>query len=231
MTTDYKNKLFAVYGDSISTLQGCSLPHGAAFYEGARAREAGVLTVADTWWGKVIAALGGRLLINHSISGSTVCCLPAYEIPAYGCSSERIAALCQAGQTPDVVMVLLGINDWGHGIAPLPRAASEAENPFIFSVAYRHMLTGLRAACPQAELWCLTLPISCCTRRAGFTFPYRYGGRHIEEYNEIIRATAQACGARLLDLYRAEQPHDTLDGFHPTAQGMQTLADNLLAML
>ena len=72
MKSDYKEKKFSILGDSISTLQGYSEPDYAAFYDTAHKLKSGVLTPSDTWWGIVIERLDGELLVNNSISGSTV---------------------------------------------------------------------------------------------------------------------------------------------------------------
>ena len=69
----YQNKYFSILGDSMSTLEGYSQPRHAAFYDTARKFESGVLRPSDTWWGMVIEHFGGRLLVNHSVSGSMVC--------------------------------------------------------------------------------------------------------------------------------------------------------------
>jgi hypothetical protein len=92
-TEKYKDKRFSVLGDSISTLQGYSEPKNAEFYDALRMRKAGLHGVEDTWWGQVIARLGGKLLVNNSISGSTVCRRPTHTIPSYACSDERTSAL------------------------------------------------------------------------------------------------------------------------------------------
>ena len=57
--------LFSILGDSISTLAGYTTPDGAAFYEGDKRHKAGIFTPEDTWWGQVVAAMGGRVLVNH----------------------------------------------------------------------------------------------------------------------------------------------------------------------
>ena len=233
MKERYKNKYFSVLGDSISTLGGYSEPKDAAYYELYYKMESGVLTPADTWWGQVVEALGGHVLRNNSISGSTVCWHPSYEIPSYGCSDERTSALDKDGVQPDVIMVFLGTNDWGSGIPVVSTSTlkKEEENLALFGDAYRKMLERLKENYPSAEVWCLTLPISTCSAVEGFTFPYYYGGRHIAEYCDAIENTAKSYGCRVIDLYRYGVPHDTMDGFHPNAKGMKTLAGGVLSAL
>lgn len=227
----YKNKLFAIFGDSISTLDGYSRPDDAAFYVGMQKFKAGVFAPEDTWWGRVIEHLGGVLLMNNSISGSVVCKHPDCLISSYGCSDERTSALSREGTFPDVIMIFMGINDWGRGIKPTPDDESAEGDLSIFSVAYRNMLEKLQKNYPQAELWCFTLPVSTCTHRQDFVFPYDCGGHHIEEYCEVIRACAKKCGCRVIDLYGSSVPYDTIDGFHPNAEGMKTLADAVIYQL
>lgn len=227
MIDRYKGKYFSVLGDSISTLEGYSEPKTATYYDGAHATD--VHTFLDTWWGKVIWELQGQLLVNNSISGSTVCWDVAYTEPNYGCSDKRTSALHKGEVMPDVIMVFMGTNDFSFGLrVTSARDLKEDENkPSLFGKAYSKMLEKLRRNYPKAEIWCCTLPISCCSSKDGFQFPTHYAGRDIKEYCEAIRASAKRYGCRIIDLYNADKRHDTKEGFHPTASGMQTLAENI----
>lgn len=227
---EYENKRFSVLGDSISTLEGYSEPEYAAFYEGMKMFEADVFSPRDTWWGKVIARLGGSLLVNDSFSGSTVCRHRNHEIPSYASSDERTSHLSLGECRPDVIMVFMGINDWGHGTAPTPEARLHADDP-VFSISYGTMLDKLQRNYPDASLWCFTLPVSAWSRNENFVFPYYYAGRHIAEYCEVIRDEAAARGCRVIDLHGNGKPYDTIDGFHPNVYGMQTLAETILGCL
>ena len=230
MNTTYQNKTFSILGDSISTFEGKSVPEYAAFYDLAHKLEADVFVPGDTWWGSVIDQLGGRLLVNQSIMGSTVCWSPQYEIQSYGCSEERTSSLGHAECDPDVILVYMGTNDWGKG-TPLyddSLQKSPEDTPSIFYPAYRLMIERLRDNYPDAEIWCFTLAKSCQTNSSDFVFPYCYRGRHIEEYCKVIRDLAAEYGCRLIDLYACAEPYDTIDGFHPNANGMQTIAKAVL---
>ena len=228
---EYKNKYFSILGDSISTFEGCSQPREAAYYDTARKIQSGVLTHTDTWWGKVIERLEGELLVNNSISGSTVCWHPSYQVASYGCSDERTAALDKDGATPDVIMVYLGTNDWGAGMAVNARAKGEEGNLSLFANAYKAMLAKLKTNYPNAEIWCLTLPISRCTAKENFQFPHYYAGRNILEYNEAISNCGESLGCRVIDLSQNEEEFDTVDGFHPNASGMETIARGVIEQL
>lgn len=228
MEKRYENKLFSLLGDSISTLAGYSEPGDAAYYEGIRKLEAEVYTPEDTWWGQVIEALGGELLVNNSFSGSTVCKHPDFTYPSYACSDERTSALCQDGRTPDVIMVFMGTNDRGLCFPPAPTQDWQQDDLGVFSVAYSKMVEKLRRNYPKAEIWCLTLPVSRRSNKPDFVFQYTYRRWHIEEYCEVIRACCAKYGCRVIDLYRVAQPHDTVDGLHPNVDGMRTLAQAVL---
>ncbi|MBO5109305.1 MAG: SGNH/GDSL hydrolase family protein [Clostridia bacterium] len=230
-TNSYQDKYFSILGDSLSALDGYSQPEDAAFYTGMMKFEANVFLPEDTWWGQVIDALGGTLLVNHSIAGSMVSRHRSCEIPSYGCSDERTSALSRDGHVPDVILVLMGTNDWGCPIQPTPDETSAKDDLSIFSIAYQTMLEKLRRNYPTAEIWCCTLPVSTSTQNEHFVFPYCYRGHHIEEYCEIIRACAEANACRLIDLYRFAPPYDTVDDFHPNSEGMQTLSAAVLSQL
>lgn len=229
----YKNKLFSVLGDSISTFEGISEPESAVYYDTLRKLASSVLTPIDTWWGQVIERLGGELLINNSFSGSTVCRHPLYEIESYACSDERTFSLHRSEELPDVIMVYMGTNDWGCGFRVLcdERYDPIAEESTCFLPAYRQMLEKLKSNYPKAEIWCFTLPVSKCSTKPNFEFPYYYAGHHISEYCEAIRSCSAEYSCRLIDLYSECELYDTLDGFHPNASGMETIANAVIGEL
>ena len=165
---------FSILGDSISTFDGCNPDGFTVYYQGERCEQTGVTSSADTWWSQVIERLGGRLLANSSFSGSLV---EGAGFPA-GNSQERIDALAEDGVQPDVVIVFMGINDYGWGGATAqaagrgnavpvaldldaiePHAPAAAAPGAIdrFRAAYGLLLERMRAAYPQAEVWCCTL--------------------------------------------------------------------------
>lgn len=223
---NYNGMRFSVLGDSISTLEGYSIPHEAAYYDTYHKIESGVYTQNDTWWGQVIAHFGGTLLINNSVLGSTVCHHPSYEVPLYGCSDDRTSSLHTHEEDPQVIMAFMGINDWGRGI----KIFSEDENDTsAFYCAYLSMLKKLQKNYPRAEIWCLTLPVSKNSNKESFDFQYSIGGVHIKEYCNAICECAKVVGARVIDIYNEENPYDTFDDFHPTGKGMKTIADAVIA--
>ena len=222
----YENKNFSVLGDSISTLLGCNPPDYNVYYVWETCELANVFSSADTWWGKVIEALGGYLLINNSFSGSLVSKKPDCEIESYACSDERTGNLGTFDETPDVIMILMGLNDFGANVRLLP---TEKENGIsVFSVAYDTMLKKIKRNYPEAEIWCLTLPYGYESKNPNERKPLVRFGHHLSEFCDVIRKCADENGCALLDIFHPEAPYDSIDGAHPNDKGMQTIADDVL---
>lgn len=173
----YEGAGFSIMGDSISTLAGW-VPEGwRVHYQGEVCID-GVELPEDTWWGRAIRYFGGHLVGNSSFSGATVETAEGFGFPA-GDSDERVRALAGAdGELPDVVIVLMGINDYGWGGArnqTMGRSAAASARPedlagsrevtatadvdalVRFRRAYAGMLARIRGLAPAADIWCATL--------------------------------------------------------------------------
>ena len=242
-------RTFSILGDSISTFEGCIPQDFRVYYEGERCEATGVQAVEDTWWAQVIAHLDGEFLANASYSGSMV---EGAGFPA-GNSDRRVAALAAGGRAPDVVIVFMGINDYGWGGAEaqaagrgnaLPECLDEAAlgEPRVaglapadaaerFGEAYSQMLGRVRAAYPDAEVWCCTLCPGRVAGSARSTFAYNLRGVHFNRYNDAIRAAAAQRGCRVADVRAQGRDYEALDGTHPTARGMQQFAALVIAAM
>ena len=217
----YYEKQFSILGDSISTLEGFNPRGYQVFYQGDHCVKNGVREMEDTWWGKVIAFLGGELLVNDSWSGSRVSRRPnqAEAFPS-GVSTRRTGNLHIGSVKPDVILIHMGIYDWAAGI-PLK---DHENSDVVFSGAYSRMLLTLRENYPAAEIWCCTLPESCISSVPDFVFPTSYGGTELTEYNRVIRDCVDRYGCKVIDLADYGVPYDTVDGTHPKLEGMDLLA-------
>lgn len=229
----FYKKQISILGDSISTLDGYNPDGYNLFFAGDNCTKAGVQDMSDTWWGQVINLLGAELLINNSWSGSRVSQLPGTEklFPS-GCSDERTSDLHMCDTMPDVIIVYLGTNDWGYGVTPEPKdIKSYDENELVFSCAYETMIKKLQKNYPHAKICCCTLNTTFMSANPGFSFPAAHGGVHIDVYNNIIRNTANRLGCKLIDLAAYHKAYDSIDGSHPNANGMKTLATMVLREL
>jgi O-acetyl-ADP-ribose deacetylase (regulator of RNase III) len=224
----YYGRQFSVLGDSISTLEGYNPRGYKVFYESDNCQKSNVKEMSDTWWGKVIYFFGGELLVNNSWSGSRVTGFPVSEqlFPS-ACSDERTFGLHINSVMPDVILVYLGINDWANGVETKqydPAAVTIREEYGTFESAYKGMLGKIKRNYPNAEIWCGTLNKTYMSSNSGFVFPCEYAGIHIREYNEIIRKSAAEYRCKLIDFDRHDLAYDSIDGTHPSYEGMDTLA-------
>lgn len=239
---------FSVLGDSISTLAGATPPGWRTHYEG-EVHVDGVTEPAHTWWGQVIDHFGGHLVANAAFSGSVV---EGFGFPA-GDSSERVAALAGAdGELPDVVLVFMGINDYGWGGGrnqvmgeslsasarpedlPGPREVAMAVGPEAldrFGCAYASMLSRVRSLAPQADIWCLTLSPATSPSAAESCYKYSIRGIELAAYNRAIAHAAVSAGAHVADIAAFGVAYDAVDACHPSALGMRQIADMAIAQM
>ena len=225
----YKGKYFSVIGDSISTLDGFNPDGYKVFYYGERKEISDIHTPDDTWWGKVISHLGGKLLVNASWSGSWVAKLPDRdELYPSGCSDERTSALHKDGITPDVILVFLGTNDFMFGVPPTYSGDLQHLRDQSFDYAYGKMLGKLRANYPDAEIFCCTLCTAYMEKDKSFIFNEERFGSTMEDFNAIIRRQTNKNGLHLIDLYAHGTAYDSMEGCHPTAKGMETIAELII---
>ena len=140
-----KGKKVSFLGDSITTYAnypGSNNP----FYTGSNA---GVSSVNQTWWKSLcdkqwatvnrIYAYGGGDLINRL-------CLQYNNLYSGGTS----------GTAPDIVFILVGINDWYHN--KTLGTIEDAENSnTTFYAAYKYLLKNLKETYPNAQIIGLTM--------------------------------------------------------------------------
>lgn len=202
-----ESRFVSVLGDSISTFAEVS-PPGGVYYAPSAGPVTGVRSAEDTWWMRAIRGLGGTLLRNDSWSGSTVS--PGGAMPAG--SPSRIRRLATGEHMPDVVLVMTGLNDVNGSI-----------DPSIFARAYEEMLHRLRTAYPSAAIWCATL-VTGYLGETPFWQAFSYFRSRLDPYNAAIRRAALCTGCHVADLAAAGVQYASLDGLHPSGEGMSQLA-------
>ena len=204
---DYTGKKISVLGDSISTFKGITTEDPNTFYGDRQITVGGFSGVEDTWWMRVIRGVGGVFERDNAFAGSCVAdgCGLGRGMSAW----ERVGALGQ----PDVILIFGGANDLGFGV-------SEAD----FRAAYALMLERLRERYPGAEIWCGTLINGVKVLDDEPYFMGEKPGKALEPYSSVIRACAAQAGAGVVDMAASGLEYDTIDGCHPTANGMAQLA-------
>lgn len=211
---DYTGKKFSILGDSISTFKGITTDDPNTFYGRVMCEKGGFRDVNDTWWMRVINALGGVFERDNAFAGS--CVADGYGLGRGMSSRERIGALGD----PDVILIFGGANDVGFGVT---------EDGF--REAYARMLARLKENHPAADIFCGTLING---QKVLDDEPYFMGekpGKPLEPFSSVIRDCAADAGVRVVDMAKAGFLYDTIDGCHPTAGGMEQLANLWIAEL
>lgn len=203
-------KKLSVYGDSISTYMGYNPQPCKVYYDRERAGRAGIFSADSTWWAVVLKHFGAQLLMNNSWSGSKV----YGDDMSAGSSEWRTRNLHRDGELPDIILIYMGVNDYGYGIYP---------GEGYFQSAYERMLWTLKGRYPRAKIYCATL--ACGAMNGQKTFPAYLNGNAFEDYNQAIRIAAQKYRCRLVDLAAMGITYESVDGTHPNAMGMQQLAE------
>ena len=204
----YKGKKFSILGDSISTYKGVTVTDPNTFYGREMIAKGGFSGVEDTWWMRLINALGGKFEKDNAFSGS--CVTDGYGLGRGSCTMERISALGE----PDVVCIFMGANDLGFGV---PAAEFEA--------SYDLLLSRLKETYPEAEIWCATMINGVKVLEDEPFFMGEDPSTPVEPFSSIVRSAAATAGAKVADLAAYDFRYDAIDGCHPTAKGMAQIAD------
>lgn len=220
------DKKFSILGDSISTLEKYNPKGYRVYYSGDRCRAANIFNAKDTWWGKVICFLGGKLLENNSYSGSLVTKLPnsSATFPS-ACGNERTSMLHLGETKPDVIIVNVGTNDWLNNIEIYPED-EQISSELYFAPAYDHMILRLRRNYPNAEIYCCTLCGTYTSNNKLFYFQDNPLSNIMAEYNEVIKNVAFNRDCKIIDL--SNILYDTIDGVHPNIDGMTSIASAVI---
>lgn len=108
---DLAGKTFTMFGDSISTFNGTGSEYNTY-------PVADVDNVNKTWWYKsFVTGLGMTLLKNASGGGRSVSTIREGVLagrPKSGCNQDAIDSIALNGTAPDVIVIKLGINDFGN---------------------------------------------------------------------------------------------------------------------
>lgn len=217
----YSGKTLSILGDSISTFAGYIPAGNATYYPSST-----VQAVTDTWWKKLIDALGLTLDVNNSWSGSRV-------TTTNGETSAGCMTRCEnLGETPDVIIVWMGINDFNNEVALGTYDGSTLipDNTTTFREAYAIMLNKILTKYKTSEIWVCTLPQ--CERNGETGFPEKNGnGVALKQFNDAIKELAEAFGVKVLDhnkcgLTYQNMPVYNPDNLHPNKYGHSLIANN-----
>ncbi len=242
-------KTLSILGDSISTFANYSngdaakttnstIKDGAIYYP-----RSGFDVVAEsTWWHQAATALGMRILVNNSWSGS---CLLNERQGTVGAYVQRCVQLHDdtgdnAGEKPNIIAVYLGTNDYYS--YPGTLGSFEAidfgkliryeagdvvyAEPATTLEAYAITLHKIVKAYPDAQVYCFTL------------LPRVNSTNQPVVFNADICRLAQYFGVYTVDLYNCGISSDSAafyklmgDNLHPADPGMDAITNVFVSAL
>lgn len=143
-----------------------------------------------------------KRMYGHLLVNSSFCgsavASPSPYAELFPCASSD--RRLELGENPDRILIYMGINDFLGG------TALEGTGIDTFEGGYRHLLRRIHAKYPRVQVICIAPP-------------------GMEEIQNIMKKVTAKSGDILLIL---TQSYDTLDGWHPTRQGMLELADEVM---
>lgn len=242
LSSTFKGKKLSIFGDSISTFEGYIPSGNATYYNG---NNAGVSSVNDTWWKKVIDALELELLVNNSWSGRAVSSvrnsMSGHSTDA-GYKEANVLQLKNGNTLPEIIIVKLGINDFNSGatLGTYDGSTALPTDASVFTNAYAIMLNLIMTNFPLAKVYCCTL--MQCERTGTTGFPeINSAGNSLIEWNEAIKKIAHAFGAEVLNHDECGLTYYNMSTYmgdyssgsslHPNANGHSLIANKTIQQM
>lgn len=209
-------KNLMILGDSYSTFEGC-IPEGNAVYYSKTPRpETDVRNENETWWSRLVAASGAKLVLNDSWSGSTIG-YTGYE--NRDCSKDssyiyRFRKLYSEGffekNDIDTVLVFGGTNDnWANAPLGVPTFSGWSEKD-LYEVlpAICYLVHSISTLLPSVNVYFIV------------------NTELKPEISECFRLAADRFGIKVIFLTEFEKRCG-----HPTVNGMRSIFEQVFARL
>ena len=235
-----KNKIISIVGDSISTFSGHLVSDKTGYQYAAYETKypyQDIQSVEQTWWKQLLNETGARLGNLCAWSGSYVEGFSTFTDSAfYACSDRRISDIGFGGISPDIIIVLIGVNDYGVVNCQIGDFSDKSSIPAEgdqnnFSNAYALMIKKIITQYPKAKVFCCTI----LDVKNGYstvddtTYPeLNNNGVSIYDINQSIIKICEILGCHLVDLHSCGINYFNSalylpDGLHPNADGAKLI--------
>lgn len=183
----------------------------------------------DTVYHAVVARKTGCISVNYGVGGS---CL-ANEVTGVEKQDSFAARIDEMGNDPDMIVVFGGVNDYGHGSAPI--GTPDDRTPDSFYGACHYIITTLLEKYPLKPIVFMTP-----THYQAELLPGVTSGRPFIDYVRIIREVCGNYGIPICDLYKNSGIAPILesqrelyipDGVHPNALGHEIIASRFMGFV
>ena len=231
-------KTISVLGASISTFEGASngkaadttnstIRNNVKYYPNTTIPE---VTLDDTWWMQVTNDLDLRLLVNNAWSGSAILLERSGTVGAYvdRCVQLHDDTGENAGETPDIIVIQMGFNDFSYGKSTLGTS----------DIDYNALITKDGYGIPTTTMEATAIMLDKITKRYPdaeiymFNHFKRIGQSQsdtalMQNLNASIETVCGHFGVNVVDLYSVLNSPDLIgDGrLHPNRLGMDVISE------
>ena len=237
-TPDLACKTISILGASISTYEGTSngaaanttnstIANNVKYYPNTTIPE---VTLNDTWWMQVASDLDLRLLVNNAWSGSAILLERSGTVGAYvdRCVQLHDDTGDNAGETPDIICIQMGFNDFSYGKDTLGTA----------DINYDALITADGYGTPATTMEATAIMLDKITKRYPDAEVYMFN--HFKRIGQSASDTAlmeklnadiaQVCGrfgVTVVDLYTTltDAAHIGDGRLHPNRLGMDVITE------
>ena len=209
---ELKNKTMVFLGDSIT--EGVGTTQGYRYWE-------------------LVAQQTGAVCKGYGFGGSCIARQQHPELLEWNGNIRRhfVTRVEEMDRRADVIVALGGVNDFGHGDAPVGSMEDRTENTFYG--ALHDLYTRLIQQYPDGRVIVMT-PLHCTGEQAADKQP------SLVDYVSAIRQVAEFYSLPVVDLYAnsgiqpglgVHQERYMPDGLHPNEAGHRRIAELLVGML
>jgi len=208
---------YTIFGDSYSTFEGWLTPStNEPWYFTAdhkfRTKQNDVVKVEQTWWYQVIERMGGKLEMNNSYSGSTICRTGYKDQNGQHADYTRRSFVTRSRNLgePDVILMCAGTNDCWCGAPYGDYVYADWTEEELYSIrpSIAKLLFNLTNNYPKARV------------------VFILNSDMTPEFAETVHVICKHYGVECLDLHDIDKQYG-----HPSQKGMKAIADQVVEYL